>query len=517
MRSLWESWSLLIESALLKYIILFEKVALRPPEYPFKKFDLCENSAWVSGTWMACDTELEVMNPATQAVIGRVGMASSSMIQEAIDRAEKAFADWKRVSSMKRAEILRNIEIVLIEENESLALALCLEQGKTIEQAKAEVMYAASFFRWFSEEARRLSHRISSHPEDEREFLIESNPVGVAALITPWNFPLAQGAKKIAAALAAGCTVVWKPSELTPFIALAMGPIFKACGCPDDVVQILTAQGDVAGSVFGTSPKVSLISVTGSTRTGQKVMSSASNHLPRVSLELGGNAPFIMLEDADMNHCIEDLTKLKLLCTGQVCVTANRVFVHQNQKESLIQKLISRFEKVKLGPGWEPGYDAGPLIHQQACDKIRNTLNKAIKQGAKIRYENKSCEPYVAAGSYFPLTLVDQVSDEMDLACDEIFGPVVSVLTYQSIEELIQRANATRYGLAAYVYGRDSRQTMAIAKQLQVGIVGINEWRPLKAEIPFGGVKMSGLGSEGGLEGLHEFLEPKVISYNRES
>lgn len=489
---------------------------MKTPEYPFEKLQLSSGSAWVSGQWEKCEASLDVLNPANQQVITQVGMASSDRLQKAIEKAEKTFQLWKNTSAFKRADILRAIEHKLMAEMDLLALALCLEQGKTQEQAKAEVMYAASFFRWFSEEARRLTHRISSHPDDDRQFLIESNPVGVAALITPWNFPLAQGAKKIAAALAAGCTVVWKPSEFTPFIALAMGPLFKACGCPDDVVQILTAKGEVAGRVFGENPKVSLISVTGSTQTGQKVMASASTHLPKVSLELGGNAPFIVLEDANLELCVEDLTKLKLLCTGQVCVTANRVFIPSQHKEMFLNKLVKRFEKVKLGAGWEQGMDAGPLIHHQAVEKIENTLNKAFEKGAKIVYENKSYVSQAHSGSFFPLTIIDHVIDDMELACDEIFGPVVSILTYEDLDELIQRANETRYGLAAYVYGKDSQKAMQVAKQLQVGIVGINEWRPLKAEIPFGGVKMSGLGSEGGLEGLREFLEPKVISYNKE-
>jgi succinate-semialdehyde dehydrogenase/glutarate-semialdehyde dehydrogenase len=490
---------------------------LQAPDYPFKNFDLHENSAWISGQWVACDAACDVINPANQSVIGLVGMASESLMHDAIHQAYCAFDNWKKSSAFKRAEILRAIERKLIEEIEPLSTALCLEQGKTLEQAKAEIRYAASFFRWFSEEARRLNHRISSHPEDDRQFLVESNPVGVAALITPWNFPLAQGAKKIAAALAAGCAVVWKPSEFTPFVALAMGPIFKVCGCPDDVVQILATDGEVAGSVFGNSSQISLISVTGSTLTGQKVMASAANYLPKVSLELGGNAPFIILEDADLDHCVEDLIKLKLLCSGQVCVTANRVFIHKNIKAAFLKKLTARVAKVKLGAGWEIGIDAGPLIHKQACEKIKATLDNAISLGAKILYENKSYGVTSESGSFYPLTIVDHVSDEMELSCDEIFGPVISLLTYDRVEEVVERANATRYGLAAYVYGCDAQQTMSLAKQLEVGIIGINEWRPLKAEIPFGGVKMSGLGSEGGLEGLREFQESKVISYKIDS
>jgi len=480
----------------------------------FKKLRLKEKSIWVSGAWRKCASVKAVINPANGQSIGIAGLAELDGLETAIATSKQAFSSWRSCSSYQRADVLRTIESKLLLEIDALAKLLSMEQGKPIAQAKAEVEYAASFFRWYSEEARRLQHRVTAHPESSRQFLIESQAAGVAALITPWNFPLAQAAKKIAAALAAGCSAIWKPSELTPFIALALGPLFKDCGLPDDVVQICPAIGRVAGEVFGNSEAIAVISVTGSTQTGQKVLQSAARYLPKVSLELGGNAPFIVLPEVDMDLAIEDLARLKLLCSGQVCVSANRVFVQRKQKETFLKKLVSRFSQARLGPGHEAGVEAGPLIHQQACEKVSNLIHTAETKGAKKIYENSSYTNYVDSkqGSFFPLTIIDQVDDAMEIACDEVFGPVAAILTYESIAEVIQRANATRFGLAAYVYGANKEQTLKLAQALEVGIVGINEWRPLRAEIPFGGVKMSGLGSEGGLEGIREFLDTKVIS-----
>ena len=336
----------------------------------------------------------------------------------------------------------------------------------------------------------------------------------MAGLITPWNFPLAQGAKKIAAALAAGCSAVWKPAELTPLIALAMAPLMVEAGLPAGVLQIVPGRGSVVGAVLAEHPAVRVLSLTGSTATGSALMAAAAPGIKRLSLELGGNAPFIVLPDADLDMVAEQLARLKLLVSGQVCVTANRIFVHADCEKELVEKLTEKLQAVRIGNGLEEGVEAGPLIHRQACNEVGALVDQAVAEGAKIVCQNRSYEKDAGLreGSFFPPTLLTGVKDGMSVASQEIFGPVIPLLSYTSVTDALQRANATPFGLAAYVYGRDLSQCRAVASGIDAGIVGVNEWRPLKAEIPFGGIKQSGIGAEGGEEGIREFLDTKVIS-----
>jgi succinate-semialdehyde dehydrogenase/glutarate-semialdehyde dehydrogenase len=415
---------------------------------------------------------------------------------------------------MDRGTVLKRVAEALSGRKDEIARLLTGEQGKPYAQAAAEVEYAASFFQWFGEEARRVCGRIAPHPEANREFLIHHKPVGVAALITPWNFPLAQGAKKMAAALAAGCTVIWKPSELTPLTALAVAPLLREAGVPDGTVQIVPGEGSLVGATLAAHPAVRVLSVTGSNATGSSVMAAAAAGIKRVSLELGGNAPFIILPDADLDFVADQLTRLKLFVSGQVCVTANRVFVPAQLEKKLTDLLSTKFASARVGNGLSSNIDAGPLIHARACAKVRELVEDAVIHGARIGFENSSFnqDPTLAHESFFPLTILTGVDDTMRIAREEIFGPVLPILTYQHASEAVKRANDTPYGLAAYVYGTDLGNCRAIASQLESGIVGVNEWRPLKAEIPFGGVKQSGIGAEGGQEGIREFMDTQVIS-----
>jgi succinate-semialdehyde dehydrogenase/glutarate-semialdehyde dehydrogenase len=416
-----------------------------------------------------------------------------------------------------RGLVLKRAAALLLARKDELARLLTAEQGKPYAQAVGEIEYAASFFQWFGEEARRVYGRMAAHPEAGREFLIEHKPAGVAGLITPWNFPLAQGSKKIAAALAAGCSVVWKPAELTPLIALGTGPLLREAGLPDGVLQIVPGRGSLVGRVLAEHPAVRVLSLTGSTATGSALMSAAAPGIKRLSLELGGNAPFLVLPDADLDFVAEQLTRLKLFVSGQVCVTANRVFVPAGLEQALAEKLAARVGAARLGNGLAEGVEAGPLIHRQACTEVGALVQQAVEAGASIVCENRSYEnePGLREGSFFPATVLTGVRDEMRLAREEIFGPVIPLLPYASVPEAVRRANETPHGLAGYVYGGDLTQCRAAASALEVGIVGVNEWRPLKAEIPFGGIKQSGIGVEGGEEGLREFLEIQVISIPR--
>jgi succinate-semialdehyde dehydrogenase / glutarate-semialdehyde dehydrogenase len=469
---------------------------------------------WIGGRWVDDGIErIEVRNPATGDEIASTTLAGPENFRAAIDGAQRSFESWRNEPNASRGNILKKAAALMVERRQELGSLLTREQGKPLAQAVAEVEYAASFFQWFGEGSRRLSGRLQPHPQAGREYLVQRVPAGVAGLVTPWNFPLAQGAKKIAAALAAGCTAVWKPSEFTPLVALALGPLLKEAGLPDGVLQILPARGAVAGEALSADARVRVLSLTGSTTTGRTLMQAASRHMQRLSLELGGNAPFIVLPDADLDLAAADLVKLKLLVSGQVCVTANRVFVPAPIEATFTAKLVSLWKSVRVGNGLASGMDAGPLIHRKACERVRGMVDDALKAGAEVVAENRSHETdaSLSKGSFYAPIILRGARDEMQMAREEIFGPVLPLYSYDDLAVAVRRANATPYGLAAYVYGRDISKANAVANALDVGIVGVNEWRPLRAEIPFGGVKSSGLGSEGGEEGIDEFCEIKVI------
>jgi len=470
---------------------------------------------WMDGRWQDGMGEgVPVHNPATGIVLATVPAGGAEDFRRAIDGAHRAFARWSREPNAFRGDILKRTASLMLAKRQLLAEVITREQGKPLAQALGEVDYSASFFQWFGEEARRDRGRLQPHPELGRQYLVAHVAAGVAGLITPWNFPLAQGSKKVAAALAAGCTVVWKPSELTPLVALALGPILQEAGLPEGVVQIIPAYGPAAGQALTEDARVRVLSLTGSTRTGRYLLEASAKHIQRVALELGGNAPFVVLPDADLDRTADDLVKLKMLVSGQVCVTANRVYVPAAREAAFTEKLAQRWEALRVGNGMTAGMDGGPLIHAQACERVRATVEGALKAGATLVAENRSQEldPDCARGSYSPPTILRGVQDSMPLVQEEIFGPVVPLMTYSDLDDVVRRANATPYGLAAYVYGTDLAVANRVAGALDAGIVGVNEWRPLRAEIPFGGVKYSGLGSEGGEEGIREFSHPKVIA-----
>jgi succinate-semialdehyde dehydrogenase/glutarate-semialdehyde dehydrogenase len=473
-----------------------------------------EPHPWIDGRWCPGAESVAVRNPATTATLAEVSRADPAAVTRAIEGAVTAQRSWRGVSAADRGRVLQRIAGLLLARKDEFARLLTAEQGKPYAQAAGEVEYAASFFQWFGEEARRVYGRIAPHPEAGREFLIEHRPAGVAGLITPWNFPLAQGAKKVAAAVAAGCACVWKPAELTPLIALATAPLMREAGLPDGVVQIVPGRGSVIGAVLAEHPAVRVLSLTGSTATGSALMTAAAGGIKRLSLELGGNAPFVVLPDADLDFVADQLTRLKLLVSGQVCVTANRIFVHEAAEAALAERLVARVGAARLGDGLADGVEAGPLIHGQACAEVGALVEQARAAGARVVCENRSFEhdPALREGSFFPPTVLIGVRDEMRVAREEIFGPVIPLLRYTSLADAVRRANETPFGLAAYVYGSDLAQCRAVAEALEAGIVGVNEWRPLKAEIPFGGIKQSGIGAEGGQEGIREFLDLQVIS-----
>lgn len=473
-----------------------------------------ETAPWIDGGWERVRETFPVRNPATGATLAEVGRADAAAVGRAIEGAVRAGRQWRETPPASRGEILTRLATLLLARRDEYARLLSAEQGKPWAQAAGEVDYAASFFRWFGEEARRVHGRIVPHPERGREFLVERRAAGVAGLVTPWNFPLAQGAKKIAAALAAGCTAVWKPAELTPLVALALAPLAVEAGIPAGVLQIVPGRGSVVGGIFAAHPAVRVISLTGSSATGSALMAAAAPGLKRLSLELGGNAPFIVLPDADPDLVADQLVRLKVFVSGQVCVTANRVFVPADLETALVDRLAARVAALRVGDGLADGIDMGPLIHAEACRDVAARVAEAVAAGARVVAENARLDDAsgLSPGAFSPPRVVSGVTDDMRLAREEIFGPVIPLLAYRAVPEAVERANATPFGLAAYVYGTDLSRARAVAGALEAGIVGVNEWRPLKAEIPFGGVKHSGLGAEGGHEGIEEFLERRVVS-----
>jgi succinate-semialdehyde dehydrogenase/glutarate-semialdehyde dehydrogenase len=362
---------------------------------------------WIGGRWQDGAAEsLMVRNPATGAEIAAVPLAGPDDFRQAVDGAQRAFDGWRGEANAARGDVLKKAAALIVARRQPLAELLTREQGKTLAQALGEVDYAASFFLWFGEEARRLSGRVQPHPQRGREYLVKPVPAGVAGLVTPWNFPIAQGAKKIAAALAAGCTAVWKPSELTPLVALTLGPLLQEAGLPDGVLQILPARGPVAGAAFTADERIRVLSLTGSTQTGRTLMQGAARHLPRLAFELGGNAPFIILPDADLDAVAPELLKLKLLCSGQVCVTANRVFVPAHLEAAFTTKLGALWGGLRVGNGLTPDVDVGPLIHRKACERVTASWSwRALRGGRRrdrLREPQRTSASPAAGGSFSP-------------------------------------------------------------------------------------------------------------------
>jgi len=468
---------------------------------------------WIDGAWRDAASTFPVTNPATGETLAAVPRGGTAEATAAVTAAERALPAWAATPAPQRGEALTRIHGLLLEHKEALAQLLTREQGKPLAQARAEVDYAASFYRWYAEEARRVYGRAIPHVDPGKRTWVEYHPVGVVAAITPWNFPLAQGAKKIAAALAAGCPVVLKPASHTPLISLAFAWITEQAALPAGVFNVVCGDARAIGQVLTAHPAIGAISLTGSTETGAEIMAAAGRHIKRTAMELGGNAPFIVLADADLERAADDLIRIKFMSNGQMCVTANRVFVHQRISAVFTEMLRARLCELKLGNGLDPDTHVGPLISRQAVAAVAALVDDAVTHGAILLHGGATTLPAeLSDGSFYPPTLLADVTDAMRIAREEIFGPVISLLPFEGDDEVIRRANDTEYGLAAYVYGSDITRATRLARRLEAGIVGVNDMRPLRAEVPFGGVKLSGVGREGGSEGWQEFAEARVIS-----
>jgi succinate-semialdehyde dehydrogenase / glutarate-semialdehyde dehydrogenase len=474
-----------------------------------KNADLFRRQAFVNGQWLAAESgpTFAVLNPANGDELARVADCGPAETHAAIAAAHAALPDWRAKTATARAAILRRWHDLILENADDLALLMTLEQGKPLAESKGEVRYGASFIEWFAEEGKRAYGDIIPPHQPGVRLLVTKQPVGVVAAITPWNFPNAMITRKVAPALAAGCTVVLKPSEETPLSALALAELAVRAGFPAGVLNIVTGTDAPAiGKALTDSPLVRKLSFTGSTAVGKMLMQQCAGTVKKVSLELGGNAPFIVFDDADLDAAVEGAIASKYRNAGQTCVCANRIFVQNAVYEQFLEKFAAAVEKQKVGPGTEHGVSIGPLINGKALAKVQRLVSNATEKGARLLTGGHAMQ-----GTFFQPTVLADVESGMDIMHEEIFGPVAPVTRFESEQEAISLANDTPYGLAAYFYGRDIGRVFRVAEALDYGMVGANTGLVATTVAPFGGMKESGIGREGSKYGLEEFMEVKYI------
>jgi len=474
-----------------------------------KDSSLLRHSAYVNGKWEAADSgkTFPVANPATGEVLAQVADCGPAETRQAIAAAEAALPAWRAKTAAQRGALLQRWNDLILENAEDLALLMTLEQGKPLAESRGEVRYGASFIEWFAEEGRRVYGDIIPPHAPNLRVLVFKEPVGVVGAITPWNFPNAMITRKVAPALAAGCTVVIKPSEETPLSALALAELAERAGFPPGVLNIVTGLDAAAiGQELTNSPVVRKLSFTGSTAVGKQLMRQCADTVKKISLELGGNAPFIVFDDADLDAAVDGAVGAKFRNAGQTCVCANRLYVQNGIYDRFVEKFTEAVRKQKVGAGTEHGVSIGPLINARALDKVERLLGDAVQKGAEVLTGGHALE-----GTFFEPTVVTGVQTGMDILQEEIFGPIAPIARFDTESEVVQLANNTQYGLAAYFYGRDVGRIFRVADALEYGMVGVNTGILGTAIAPFGGMKQSGIGREGSKYGIEEFLEIKYV------
>jgi len=477
------------------------RVVLRRP-------DLLREAAYIGARWVDAAERLPVEDPASGTVIGSVPDLGAAAAENAVAAAAAAFRDWRRRSAGERAQLLARWHAAMLAHAEDLALLMTREQGKPLAEARGEVGYAAAFLQWFAEEARRAyGDVIPGHGRDKR-LTVTREPVGVVAAITPWNFPLAMITRKAGAALAAGCTIVVKPSELTPFSALALAALAEDVGIPPGVFNVITGSAQPIGDVFVSHPDVAKLSFTGSTAVGKMLAARSMESVKRVSLELGGNAPFLVFEDADLDAAVDGAIVSKFRNAGQTCVCANRFLVQAGIYKRFVARFAERVQALRVGPGTEPGIDVGPLINAAAVAKAERHVTDAVAQGGELLVGGIA-EP--GPGNFFAPTLIRDVPRSALLCREETFGPVAGIVRFEHEGEAIALANATSAGLAAYFYTNDLSRSHRVSEALQYGMVGLNTGLMSTEVAPFGGVKQSGFGREGSRYGMDDYLSMKLV------
>jgi succinate-semialdehyde dehydrogenase/glutarate-semialdehyde dehydrogenase len=471
---------------------------------------LFRQQACLAGEWVDADdgTTVAVTNPATGEQLGTVPMCGTAETARAIAAADLAQRGWRDVPAKERAAILRKLNDLMLANQDDLALIMTSEQGKPLAEAKGEIAYAASFIEWFADEARRIYGDTIPATSGDRRIIAIKQPVGVTAAITPWNFPTAMLTRKAGPALAAGCSMVVKPATQTPFSALAFAELAARAGLPKGLLSVLTGSATKIGAEMTRSPVVRKLTFTGSTEVGRTLMRQSAETIKRLSLELGGNAPFIVFDDADLDAAVEGAMISKYRNTGQTCVCANRIYVQRGVLQAFTDKLVAKVRALKVGSGIEPGVNQGPLIDAKAVAKIEEHIADARAKGGEVLIGGQR---HALGGLFFEPTVLAGATPEMLVAREETFGPLAPIFAFDTEAEVIARANDSEFGLAAYFYSRDIGRVMRVAERLESGMVGVNTGLISTAEAPFGGVKQSGLGREGSKYGLDEFLEVKYI------
>ena len=474
-----------------------------------KHQQLLKTQSYINGRWLGSKDTFDVIDPATGDCLVQVCNLDVSAAQQAIAAAHNAWPAWRVLTGRERSQLLRQWFDLICLHSDDLALLMTVEQGKPLAEAKGEVVYGASFVEWYAEEAKRIYGETLTTPDPRKRLSVIKQPVGVCAAITPWNFPLAMITRKVAPALAAGCTVVVKPAEQTPLTALALAELAHQAGLPPGVFNVLAADGQRSieiGQALCASPVVRHLSFTGSTEVGRILAAQCAPTIKKLSLELGGNAPFIVFDDADLEDAVQGALISKYRNSGQTCVCANRFYVQEGIHDAFVNRFTAAVHALKVGSGLDEGTQVGPLIDEQALQKVQKHVKDALDKGAQVM-----CGAHVMQGQYYAPTVLTGATSDMLCAHEEIFGPVAPIFKFCDESEVLSLANHTDMGLAAYFYSQNIARTVRVSEALEYGMVGINTGLLTTAEAPFGGMKQSGLGREGGWQGLEEYLELKYL------
>ena len=477
---------------------------------PLEEASLLRASCYIDGSWVDADDgqTIEVFNPSTRERVGTVPKAGRAQTRAAIEAAQRALNDWRERTAEERSQHLKRWAQLVIAHQEDLARIMTLEQGKPLAEARGEIVYAASYIEWFAEEARRLYGEVIPSPWSDRKIIAVKEPVGVCAAITPWNFPAAMITRKVAPALAAGCTVVVKPASQTPLSALALARLAELAGIPKGVVNVVTGSAGTVGGELAANPIVRKLSFTGSTEVGRLLAAQCAPTLKKLSMELGGNAPFIVFDDADLDAAVRGAIASKYRNAGQTCVCTNRILVQDAVYDAFIERLARAVNELQVGDGFDAGVTQGPLIDQAAVAKVETLVTDAVGKGARVIAGGRR---HALGGSFYEPTLLADATPEMALAREEIFGPVAPVFRFSTEDDVVHLANDTEFGLAAYFYSRDLGRAWRVAARLEYGMVGINSGIISTAVAPFGGVKQSGYGREGSKYGIEDYVQVKYL------
>ena len=471
--------------------------------------NLLQPKAYINGDWVGGDKTFEVKNPSTGEVVAEVTDCDAALTKKAIDAAYEAFPEWAAKTAAERSKILKKFYQLIMDNKDDLGAIMTAEQGKPLKEAIGEVAYGAAFVEWFAEEGKRAYGDLIPSPFENARILTLKQPVGVTAMITPWNFPSAMLTRKMPPALAVGCTVVAKPAEDTPLSATALAVLAEEAGFPKGVINIVpTSNSKSVGQVMCESDKVRKLSFTGSTQVGRILMEQCAPSVKKLSLELGGNAPFIVFDDADLDLAVDGLIAGKFRNCGQVCIAPNRIYVQESVHDNFVKKLVAKVQKIDVGDGFENCSDIGPLINQAGFDKVEEHVKDALEKGANLEVGG---EPHARGGLFYQPTVLTNMSNDMLVAKDETFGPVAAIFIFKDEDDVIQKANDTIYGLASYFYAKDLARVWNVSEALEYGMVGVNSGRISTEVAPFGGIKQSGLGREGSKYGIDEFLETKFV------